>query len=262
MVAIPRAAVDTQTGSTALTVVAWISLGVAFACAIATAWDIARGYRQHMAIMNAVWPITALYWGPVALWFYARRGRRMSARWAQEHRMDLEDMMSSGEDEPASPWAFARKNWWPISKGVSHCGAGCTLGDIVGEWIVYATAWTIPLFAAHDANSLMAMFAADFVLAWTFGIVFQYFSIVPMRDEIGRLQGIWAAIKADTLSIVAFQVGLFGFMALYHLVLWQPPLSTASAGYWFMMQIGMIVGFFTAWPVNLWLIRRGWKEKM
>lgn len=51
-------------------------------------------------------------------------------------------------------------------------------------------------------------------------------------------------------------------MALYHLVLWDPPLSVASSGYWLMMQIGMIVGFFTAWPVNLWLIRRGLKEKM
>jgi len=51
-------------------------------------------------------------------------------------------------------------------------------------------------------------------------------------------------------------------MALYHLVLWQPPLSTASPAYWLMMQVGMIVGFFTAWPVNAWLVRTGWKEKM
>ena len=29
-----------------------------------------------------------------------------------------------------------------------------------------------------------------------------------------------------------------------------------------MMQVGMIVGFFTAYPVNQWLVRHGWKEKM
>jgi Domain of unknown function (DUF4396) len=29
-----------------------------------------------------------------------------------------------------------------------------------------------------------------------------------------------------------------------------------------MMQIGMVVGYFTAWPVNSWLIRRGLKEAM
>lgn len=96
------------------------------------------------------------------------------------------------------------------------------------------------------------------VVAW----VSLYFSIVPMREDVGRRRGIWAAIKADTLSIVAFQAGLFGFMALYHLVLWQLPLTTASPGYWLMMQIGMIAGYFTAWPVNAWLIRRGVKEAM
>lgn len=59
-------------------------------------------------------------------------------------------------------------------------------------------------------------------LAWTFGIAFQYFSIVLMREDIGRLQGNWAAIKADTLSIISFQLGLFGCTALYHLVFFKP----------------------------------------
>jgi Domain of unknown function (DUF4396) len=30
--------------------------------------------------------------------------------------------------------------------------------------------------------------------------------------------------------------------------------------YWFLMQAGMIAGFFAAWPVNTWLIRAGSKE--
>jgi len=227
----------TQTGSTALTVVAWISLAVAFACAGAILWDLhVRGERQRMAVMEWVWPITALYWGPVALWAYLRHGRA-SAR-------------------------APEGDWWPTAKGVAHCGAGCTLGDVVGEWVVYLTAFSIGAFASSAANDLLAMYAVDFVLAWTFGVAFQWFSIVPMREGVGRLEGIWLAIKADTLSIVAFQVGLFGFMALTHLVLWRPPLTIASPGYWLMMQVGMVAGFFTAWPMNAWLIRRGWKERM
>ena len=225
-------AAATQTGSTTLTILGWIGLALAFASALVICWDIfARGHRQPMGIMDAVYPITALYFGPLAVWAYFRYG-------------------SSTEDR------------WAISRGTSHCGAGCTLGDIVGEWIVYLTAWTIPIFAGEAANSLTAMYVADFALAWTFGIGFQYFSIVPMRDDVSGWRGVWLAIKADTLSIIAFQLGLFGFMALYHLVLWQPPLTVASPGYWLMMQIGMIVGFATAWPMNAWLIRRRWKEKM
>jgi Domain of unknown function (DUF4396) len=228
-------AAETQHASDAWQVAGWIALGVAFASA---GWILyamyGRGQRPHMRIMEAVWPITALYWGPVAVWFFRRRQRER-------------------EDRPA---------WETSATGTTHCGAGCTLGDIAGEWIVYATGFTIAIFAAHDANSLMAMFALDFAFAWTFGVVFQYFSIVPMRDDLGRLAGIWAAIKADTLSIVAFQIGLFGFMALFHLVLWQPPLTAADPTYWMMMQVGMIIGFFTSWPVNVWLIRVGWKEAM
>lgn len=259
----PAVAAMTQVGSDAWLVIGWLALGIAFLCSLAILGDIfVRGYRQHMGIMDAVWPITALYWGPVALWFYLRRAKRMSPKWAEEHGTSIDEMMSSEEDDPPSYWPFAKRNWWPISKGVTHCGAGCTLGDIAGEWIVYLTAWSIPLFGVEDADVLVAMIVADFVLAWTFGIVFQYFSIVPMREDVGRLEGFWLAIKADTLSIVAFQLGLFGFMALYHLVLWQPPLSVASPTYWLMMQIGMVVGFFTAWPVNAWLIQRGIKEKM
>ena len=34
------------------------------------------------------------------------------------------------------------------------------------------------------------------------------------------------------------------------------------AASWLLTQPGMIAGFFTAWPVNTWLIRRRIKEAM
>ncbi len=238
----------TQTGSTALIVVGWLAVAVGAASAAWIAWDVfGAGHRQRMAIMNLVWPITGLYLGPVAIWAYRR-----------QERLDG----TVPDEEPAGWWAYARANWWPISKGVSHCGAGCTLGDIIGEWVVYATALSIPLFGTEDADALMAMYAVTFVLAWSIGVAFQYFSIVPMRDDLGPVAGIWAAVKADTFSIVAFQAGMFAVMALVHLVIWQPPLSVASPAYWLMMQVAMIAGFLTAWPVNAVLVRRGLKEKM
>ena len=109
--------------------------------------------------------------------------------------------------------------------------------------------------------ALYADFALDFTMAWLLGVGFQYFTIVPMR-RIGKLQGIWAAVKADTLSIIAFQIGLFAGMFLYQQVLFAPGLPTTSAAYWMFMQLSMIAGFFTAWPVNVWLLRVGWKERM
>ena len=29
-----------------------------------------------------------------------------------------------------------------------------------------------------------------------------------------------------------------------------------------MMQLAMVLGFFTAWPMNRWLVSKGLKEKM
>ncbi len=63
-----------------LTVISWVSLGVAILCAAPILHDLfGRGYRQHMWIMEAVWPITALYFGPLALWAYFRWGRTPAA---------------------------------------------------------------------------------------------------------------------------------------------------------------------------------------
>ncbi len=102
----------------------------------------------------------------------------------------------------------------------------------------------------------------DFVLAWGFGVVFQYFTIVPMR-KLSFGQGVVQAMRADTLSIVAFQIGMSVRAVLTYFAFFTAPhLKPDQALFWFMMQIGMIIGFFTSYPVNSWLIRKGWKEKM
>jgi len=223
-----------------LTVLAWCALGGAFICAGWILLDIfGRGFRQPMGVMEAVWPITALYFGPVAVWGYLRWGRPRSQRWQRQH----------GEP-PQAP------SWTSTALGVSHCGAGCTLGDIIAEFAVFAFGFQIAGLA------LGAEYIGDYVLALLLGIVFQYFAIAPMRG-LGLRQGLVQAAKADVLSLTAFEVGLFGWMALMVFVFFPGPhLHPDQAAYWFLMQIGMIAGFFTAWPVNTWLIHRGTKEAM
>lgn len=59
-----------------LTVVAWAYLAICFGCAAVIACDIfVNGRRQSMGVMNVVFPITALYFGPLAVAFYLRWGR-------------------------------------------------------------------------------------------------------------------------------------------------------------------------------------------
>lgn len=80
--------------------------------------------------------------------------------------------------------------------------------------------------------------------------------------HLGLKDGVVTAIKADTLSLTAFEVGLFGWMALSSFVFFHHQLHPDSPVYWFMMQIGMVIGFATSYPMNWWLISKGIKEKM
>ena len=103
------------------------------------------------------------------------------------------------------------------------------------------------------------------VTAFAFGIAFQYFTIAPMRG-LSLGQGLVAALKADILSLTAWQVGMYGFMALAHFWMFgrllQVHLDAHSPEFWFMMQFAMLAGFCTSYPVNWWLVRAGIKERM
>ena len=151
-----------------LEALAWTSLVLAFLCAYGIVVDIAvRDYRQRMWIMNVVWPVTGLYLGAVGLWAYVRYGRLNAPKFSEEsaRRPDYFDKVSA-------------------TIGVSHCGAGCTLGDIAGAWLIFATGWTLLRLA------LPAEYAADFLLAFALGIAFPYWSIAPARG-LGLSAGCW-----------------------------------------------------------------------
>jgi len=71
------------------------------------------------------------------------------------------------------------------------------------------------------------------------------------------------AAKADTLSILTFEIGLFLWMGLTYFVFFpHAHLKPTDAGSWFMMQIGMVLGYFTSYPGNRWLVKKEWKEAM
>jgi hypothetical protein len=228
--------------------ISWISLGAAFLCAGIIAADEVRR-PQKMWIMNIVWPATALYFSGIALWGYFKFGR--SSRRGEQAQASARSAHAAGGEQGTQGPSLKQ-----VALATSHCGAGCALADIAVESLVFAAGLTIL------GVSLWASYVWDFAAAWSLGIVFQYFTIVPMR-HLSPGQGILAAAKADTLSILAFQVGMYAWMALVFFKLFpHPHLHPNQPQFWFMMQIGMICGFFTSFPMNRVLIQRGWKERM
>ena len=241
-----------------LHILAILSLVLAGVCALIIAADEVR-HPQKMGVMNVVWPVNALYFGPLGLWAYYVLGRKST-----QENMAAMQRQHSGDTPPGEPKDPIQKAeqqggkpfWQIVAVGVTHCGAGCTLGDIVAEWVVFWTGWLIAGIA------LWPEYILDFTLAYLFGIVFQFFAIAPMRN-LGVKDGLIAAVKADTLSLTAFEVGLFGWMALTSFVFFpHPHLPPTDPAYWLMMQTGMGIGFATSYPMNWWLVKRGIKEAM
>lgn len=241
---------------------AWLhSLSIAFlllglVCAVVIAADLVR-HKQHMWIMNVVWPVTALFGTVWIVWQYFTYGRLAEDERAKA-AMDRDEEMPS---KKLTPFPVM------VANGALHCGSGCTLGDIIAEWLVFAVPAIAVWFGWQSlfGDKIFAAWIVDYLFAYAFGIVFQYFTIAPMRN-LGFVAGIWAAIKADTLSLTAWQVGMYGFMAFAYFYLFGSLLGTKlevdTVEFWFMMQIAMICGFVTAFPVNWRLIRTGLKEKM
>ena len=156
-------------------------------------------------------------------------------------------------DNGHSHGASSRPLYATIMVGVHHCGAGCVLGDLVGEWLVYGTDATI------GGQHIWVELLVDYAFALLFGIAFQYFSIAPMSGEYGPKSVVRAA-KADILSLTSFEIGLFGWMIIYQVGIWNYRLAMDTWTYWWMMQVGMAFGFATAMPVNWWLITKKIKE--
>ena len=253
-----------------------------------------------MAIMIPVYIINALYLWPITLWVYIKYGRpgkpgaggdqvshchdgaggqnmQQKDPESNDHDSDRTETASadqqqhqnSSHPEPKDEEAghemrmhehhhgdSSRPFFATVTAGVCHCGAGCVLGDIVGEWLVYGTNAYI---GSNPARLLWAEMLVDFGFAFLFGLVFQYFSIAPMSGDYS-VKTVYRALKADALSLISFEVGLFGWMAAFQIGIFNDRIEMNMVTYWWMMQIGMFIGHWTGVPVNWWLIKAGIKE--
>ncbi|TDN36212.1 DUF4396 domain-containing protein [Hymenobacter sp. UV11] len=224
--------------------VAVVSLVVALLCVVLVALDIVAGHRQKMWIMNAVWILTPLYAGPLGLWAYYKLGRLSTQKKAMAAK-------EAGTEPPSQQKPF----WQSVAVGVLHCGSGCSLGDLLVETFVLYVPFVVL------GHAIFGAWILDYIVAFLFGIAFQYFTIKPMKN-LSPAEGLKAAVKADALSLTAWQVGMYGWMAIATFVIFKHELKANNPVFWFMMQLAMLAGFLTAYPVNWWLIKSGVKEEM
>ena len=150
---------------------------------------------QSMKIMNTVWILSALWGSYLALWAYNKFGRSVPMKVEDDGmKMDMSGMkdmsdmkgmdMSGMKDNMEMDMAMQgemsmqgmqRPYWQSVALSALHCGAGCTLADIIGEWFTNY----VPVTVA--GSQLFGNWVLDFILALMIGVYFQFYAIREME---------------------------------------------------------------------------------
>ncbi len=128
--------------------------------------------------MKWVWPLTFLWGGVFALIMYLWFGRAPTS----------DDSKTQGKH----PF------WQSVALGVTHCGSGCSLADM----LVDAGMFVFGLGFVVLGHEVFGNWIVDYVFALVFGVIFQYAAKAAMSDE-PKVKIWWQAFKSDFWSLTS-----------------------------------------------------------
>ena len=121
-----------------------------------------------------------------------------------------------------------------------HCLTGCGIGEVLGMVIGTWLGWS------NTATIVLAV-----VLAFIFGYAL---TLRPLVSKMPLRNALKLAFAADTASITIMEIVDNSVMMLLPGAM-DAPLT--SAYFWGSLALALVIGGIFAFPVNLWLIRRG-----
>ena len=195
--------------------VAWLFAAIGVMSAAIILHDVhSRGFRQDKKAMEAVWAITALYFGPVALLAYYKRGRTNSSK--------ARELTTSSIQGRWGRW---------FTDGTPG-GAAATVAHFIGVPLIATSGLTIA------GTDLWVLIIAIALIA--IALLFLFKKLAAGLNT-GR------ALLTAAIIVLAFDVGMGGWMIFLHFSSFMPP--PTDVRFFFLMQIGNILGFMTAYPV-------------
>ena len=158
-------------------------------------------------------------------------------------------LLACREPLPGTHERYVAARWRQVVGSTMHCVAGDGIGILaaaaIGAWL------DLPM-----GLEVAFEYAAGFLFGW------MIFQALFMRDMVGGSYG-----KALAATFYAELVSMNGVMAGMVLVSmpWRASLGMSppsSGAFWFVMSIGLTLGFVIAYPINWWLVARGLKHGM
>lgn len=200
-----------------MTPLAWVVLTLALISSAVLADDIyRRGHRHPTVATELVWIGSGLFLGPFALLAYRRHGRVTpnTSATLQSNR--------------------------GVAAGLPG-GAASAAAHVIGVPLVIASGLTI---AGID---LWVMIIVIALLATAMLAVYERSAVTPTVGAHGiRQRSVAAAIGAAALTVLAFDLGMGGWMLLLHFTETMPPATDAT--FWMLMQVGIVLGVVTGYP--------------
>ncbi len=212
-----------------LTPVAWTYIALSLLSVAVVAADIYLARRRHDSVASElVWMTSGLYLGPFAIPVYLNRGRAGNASSTSAH----------GDARTADASAVS----------VLPGGGASAVAHLIAVPFVVAIGWTI---------AGLAMWPMILVIAFLVIVMLAvYERTASRRAHSGHTRGlsIGAAIATAVITVVAFDIGMVGWMLLLHFNNAMPAVTEST--FWFLMQLGVIAGLVTGYPAVAWLLRR------
>lgn len=212
-----------------LTPVAWTYIGLSLLSTTFIAVDILlRRHRHNSAATELVWITSALYLGPFAVALYLRRGRAEAP--------SAGGVGADGDVGGSSAVA------------VLPGGGASAVAHLIAVPLVVAVGWTIAGMAMWPMMIVIAVLAIVMLAIYE-----RVASHAPGPQHTGGLSVVAATVVA-VITVAAFDIGMVGWMVVLHLNNAMPAVTEGT--FWFLMQIGVVIGMLTAYPAVTWLLRR------
>jgi hypothetical protein len=202
---------------------AWFALAALSTAYVA--WDNFVRKNPEETVMKWGWVLITLYLGPIGAMLY---------------------VLTDREPAPGTHEQFIRPLWKQGVGSTVHCVAGDATGIIV------AAAVTSTLGYAMWIDLIVEYLAG-------FGCGLLIFQSLFMKDMLGTsyLGAIRATFVPEWLSMNMMATGMFTTMAL---LMTGGDMQPSKLLFWAVMSLGVIAGFTTAYPVNIWMVARNMKH--
>ncbi len=192
------------------------------------AWDNFVRNNPEETVMKWGWVLITLYMGPAALALY---------------------ILTDKEPRPGQHAEFIKPLWKQGVGSTVHCLAGDATGIIAAA--VITAALGLPMWL-----DLIIEYAAGFA----FGLFI--FQSLFMKGMMGATYGraLKTSFMPEWLSMNMMAAGMFPAMIYGMMGRDMRAMEPTEPLFWGVMSLGVVIGFATAYPVNVWMVSKNLKH--